>query len=730
LKRKFLPARRSLLATVVVTLLGAFTLAGAGAVSAAGDKPKPAATNEPKPPPRADRDGNKLFESLEARLAELGPDERIEVLVALDLPATSDRVADVARRAGGADAGRRFELVDGFVATVTKGQAQALANIPFVRHVEENAVVRALNDGSRSAFGVAKARLDAPALDGDADGNPAAYSPADLVAAVIDTGVHAAHLDLDGGKVIAFKDFVNGRVDAYDDNGHGTHVAATIAGDGDARADRLYQGVAPAAGVVGVKVLDAGGSGSMETVAAAIEWVVQNKALYGIEAINLSLGASGCSDGTDLASQAVNSAAAAGLVVVVAAGNEGPGKCTIGSPGAATGAVTVGAMADTTAGGFALASFSSRGATADGRVKPDLVAPGVAVTSAQTGTTNGYVSYDGTSMATPFVAGVALLALDANRALTAADVKAKLTATAVDWGRAGADGEYGAGRLDAYAALKAAGAPLTTGPVAPARIFREGTLASTGSYVDVALEVRDTSFPVAATLILPDVAAAATYAPDFDLYLYDPAGSLVAWSERVERQENVTHAPRVAGTYRLRISSYSGGGAFVLDASGGFGAAPAPAPAPAPVTVNATPSSVTVYAGSIRSGGAGQLGADDNAYFAVNSTTWGTRTADWYGRVGGVANGLRSLKVTYRGQSSASCTQTVYVYNWTTATWTSLDSRTLGTYEVEITKAVGGTLADFVSGTAGVGEVAVRVRCTKGSNFYTSTDLLRITYER
>jgi serine protease AprX len=725
--RTFFAARRSLLATALAMLFGAFALGGAASVAAAGDSPKPGVPNEPKPAARTDRDGNKLFESLEARLAELGPGERIEVLVSLDAPATAERVADVARRAGGANTGRRFQVVDGFAATVTKGQAQALARVPFVRHVEENAVVRALNDGSRSSFGVAKARSDAPGLDGDADGNLAAYSPADLVAAVIDTGVHAAHLDLDGGKVIAFKDFVNGRTDAYDDNGHGTHVAATIAGDGDARADRLYQGVAPAAAVVGVKVLDAAGSGTMQNVAAAIDWVVQNRTLYGIEAINLSLGASGCSDGTDLTSQAVNNAAAAGLVVVVAAGNEGPGKCTVGSPGAASGALTVGAMADTTAGGLTLASFSSRGPTADGRIKPDLVAPGVAVTSAQTGTTNGYVTYDGTSMATPFVAGVALLALDANAALTAQDVKAKLTGTTADWGRSGADGEYGTGRLDAYAALKAAGAPLTTGPVVPGRIYREGTLASTGAYVDVPLEVASTSFPVAATLILPDVAAAATSSPDFDLYLYDPAGSLVASSERVERQENVSVAPRTTGTYKLRVRSYSGSGAYLVDASGGFGSAPAPAPV---TSVTASPSSVTLYAGSVRSGGVGQLGADDNSHFAVNSTTSGTRAADWYGRITGVANGLRSLSVTFRGKSSASCSQTLYAYNWTSASWKSLDSRTLGTTEIGLTLTVGGTLSDYVSGSSGDGDVVVRVRCTKGSSFYTSTDQLRITYEK
>ena len=730
------PARRSLFSTVVLAVLLtliALAVAGTG-LAAAGGKP-PVHAEEAKPP-KADRDGDKIFDDLQARAATLGPGERVDVLVALDAAATEARVADVASRAGGVAVGRRFGIVDGFSARATKGQVEALSHVPGVVHVELNDTVRALNDSAQSAFGVTKARADAPALDGDGDGNTAAYSPGDLVAAVIDTGIHAAHLDLDAGKVLGFKDFVNGRTAPYDDNGHGTHVAATIAGDGGARADRLHAGVAPAAGLVGVKVLDGSGNGSMETVAAAIDWVVQNKDVYGIEAINLSLGASGCSDGTDLASQAVNAAAAAGLVVAVAAGNEGPGLCTVGSPGAATGALTVGAMADLGTGvGFALASFSSRGKTADGRVKPDLVAPGVGITSAQTGTTTGYVTYDGTSMATPFVAGVALLALDANRTLGAASVKSALVSTAIDWGRAGADGEYGAGRLDAYAALKAAGAPLSSGPAAPAHVVREGTLSGTGASVDVKLEVADVSFPIAATLTLPGVSAATAYSPDFDLYLYNPAGTLVARAEQVTRQENVAFRPTATGTYTLKVASYYGGGAYVLDVSAGLAsAAPAPAPAPEPAptpTATATPTSVAIYSGGLRSGDATRLAADDDAFYSVNSTTWGTRVADWYGRMTGVSNALTSLKVTYRGRSSHTCNQTIYVYNWTTGTWKSLDARSRGTSESELVLTVGGTLADYVSGTTGDGDVAVRVRCTRDSgSYYVSGDLLKITYVR
>ena len=571
--QRTIPARRLAPAALSAALL-ALALGGASTGSAAkpanaAQKAAPAAAAK-SGPTRGDRDDDKIFDDLEKRLAPLPATAERSVIVTVRGPATVQRTNQLEGAVGDFDVTRRFSIIDGFAARVTKKQVAELAASTTVLTVEENSRVRALNDGAQAAFGVAKARIDVPSLDGDGDGNAGAYSGADLVAAVIDTGIHAGHADLDEGKVLAFKDFVNGRADAYDDHGHGTHVAATIAGDGDGRADGAYRGVAPAAALVGVKALDGNGGGTMATVTAAIDWVVQVKDVYGIEAINLSLGAAGCGDGTDATSQAVNRAAAAGLVVVVAAGNEGPGTCTVGAPAAAAGALTVGAMADTASGGFKQASFSSRGPTADGRVKPDVSAPGVGITSAQTGTTTGYVSESGTSMATPFVAGVALLMRDANPALTSQQVKDKAMATAVDWGRSGSDSEYGAGRLDAYAALASAGAPLGSGPATPRHEYREGMLGGTGAYVDYQFDVGDVSYPIAATMIMPAVTGAYAYRPDFDLYLYGPSGSLVASAETVSRQEDVTFKPAAAGRYTLRVRSYSGSGAYYVDLSAGI----------------------------------------------------------------------------------------------------------------------------------------------------------------
>lgn len=153
-----------------------------------------------------------------------------------------------------------------------------------------------------------------------------------------DSGIDARHTDL-SGKVIAWKDWVNGRADPYDDNGHGTHVAGIAAGAGVA--NPAYKGVAPGAALIGLKVLSGAGSGSLSDVTAAVEWVISNRDRYKIRVISMSLGTSGSSDGTDSVSLAVNHAVEAGIVAVVAAGNSGPAPYTTGSPAAAGKAITV-----------------------------------------------------------------------------------------------------------------------------------------------------------------------------------------------------------------------------------------------------------------------------------------------------------------------------------------------------------------------------------------------------
>ncbi len=152
--------------------------------------------------------------------------------------------------------------------------------------------------------------------------------------------------------------------------------------------------------------------------------------------------------------------------------------------------------------------------------------------------------------------------------------------------------------------------------------------------------------------------------------------------------------------------------------------APAPPPPPPTTTKTAAPSSLTLNTGSVRSGGVSSLGADDNAFFQVASTSGSVM---WWGRMTAVPNTLGNLQVTYRGLSSPACTQNLAIWNWRTGVWVSLGSRTAGTAEVETSLTPTGTLADYVSGTTGNGDVAVRFRCT-GTTFTSNSDLLRISY--
>lgn len=132
-------------------------------------------------------------------------------------------------------------------------------------------------------------------------------------------------------------------------------------------------------------------------------------------------------------------------------------------------------------------------------------------------------------------------------------------------------------------------------------------------------------------------------------------------------------------------------------------------------------------AGTYRSGSATNLRAADNSTYQVNSATG--RTA-WYGRISGVPNSLRSLSVTYTGSNSSSCAQALAVYNASYGTWSSLGTRTVGPTPATIAVTLGGTLANYVSGTTGNGDVLVRVQCMSlsAAAYYTSGDLLKVTY--
>lgn len=258
----------------------------------------------------------------------------------------------------------------------------------------------------------------------------AGYRGAGIKLAIVDTGLDTSHPCF-AGRVAAGASFVGGGFE--DENGHGTHVASTAAG-GQTTQGPQYVGVAPEAQLYIARVLDRNGSGSMSGVMAGVEWAVDQN----VHVINMSLGGSIPSDGQDALSLTCNAAVGQGVVVCVAAGNAGPSTRTVGSPGAATDVITVGAVNRNNN----IASFSSRGPTTDGRTKPDVCAPGTDIVAARaTGTGLGvpvddyFTAVSGTSMATPHVAGLAALLRQAKPSLTPAEMKQALMETALDLGQ-------------------------------------------------------------------------------------------------------------------------------------------------------------------------------------------------------------------------------------------------------------------------------------------------------
>lgn len=262
--------------------------------------------------------------------------------------------------------------------------------------------------------------------------------------AVLDTGIDATHPDV-ADSVTDARSFVPGEEAATDVQGHGTHVASTVLGSG-AASDGLYRGVAPGADLLVGKVLDEGGYGQDSWIIAGMEWGAANA-----DIVSMSLGDSSLNDGTDPMAQALNALSAeTGALFVVAAGNS-YAEGSLGSPGTADAALTVGAVDD----GDVRADFSSYGPRmGDHAIKPDLTAPGVGITAArsqQAGGDGWYVSMDGTSMATPHVAGAAAILKGARPELTGEQLKTALVSSAADIDAPAY--EVGAGRVDVPASL-------------------------------------------------------------------------------------------------------------------------------------------------------------------------------------------------------------------------------------------------------------------------------------
>ena len=310
------------------------------------------------------------------------------------------------------------------------------------------------------------------------------YTGKEVVVAVLDTGVDDNHADL-RNKFVAGYDCSGNYGVAWttnpdDKNGHGTHCAGVIMGTGDLNSDmaeREYVGVAPDARLVDVKVLTDIGVNLGDHLIMGMEWCIENMEQFGIDILSISVGTGGGGDdGTNANARTANGAVDAGLIVVTAAGNEGPNNDGFSSVAASDKVITVGAVEDgetVTRDDDVIADYSNRGPRKTDNdddvleeLKPDVVAPGTDIMSCMysprpVGFVTGYQQMTGTSMACPHVAGIAALMLEAKPGLNASKVKHLLRKTAEPKGSVydsdiseSYSREYGFGRVNAYEALR------------------------------------------------------------------------------------------------------------------------------------------------------------------------------------------------------------------------------------------------------------------------------------
>lgn len=522
--------------------------------------------------PLIDRNGNRISDGLESRLETIQPGQRLDVIVTWEGPPDVSRAEE---HAGRFVVRREFTVIDGFAASVTAAQVSALAGVPGVFRIEEDFEAFATMEEADVDYGTEGARTDF------------SVTGAGINACVLDTGADPEHEQLDNGKIRGFFDAINGQTTAYDDHDHGTHVSAILAGDGEGPSGNAarYGGVAPDAGLYVAKVLSSSGSGSATGIIDGMEWCIQQD---GVRLLSMSLGTATGSDGQDALSQAANNAAAAGFVVVVAAGNSGDGTETVGAPGAAEDALTIGAAGKFTRG-LHLAPFSSRGPTLDGRLKPDTVAPGVAIVSADANTTSGYFTASGTSMATPFAAGTVALILDADPNLDPSNIKSLVHQTSTDLGIAGIDNNWGHGLLDGYGAVAHAAGSTVGERSLPSGSGLAGTVPNGGESIQtITVGSEEAGEPLAITLLIDGemqcssfffgICLAYEWSPDLDARLIAPDGTTVDSRCPLEgncgsagQQETFIVAAAQQGNYTLEVYPYDGspnngqGGDYLAD---------------------------------------------------------------------------------------------------------------------------------------------------------------------
>jgi len=452
--------------------------------------------------------------------------------------AVANRVAAAleARRNGGQVSHEYTAALQGFAAALPQRALDLLRRNPNVASIEADQTFTLSATQSPATWGLDRVDQRAMPLNNSYTYN---FTGSGVTAYIIDTGVRFSHTDFGGRAVTGFDAIDGGSAD--DCNGHGTHVAGTVGG--------TTYGVAKAARIVGVRVLNCQGSGSNSQVIAGIDWATTNHTAGQPAVANMSLGGSASS----ALDTAVRNSIADGITYAVAAGNSNTNACTQ-SPARVAEAITVGSTTNTDA----RSSFSNFGTCLD------IFAPGSSITSAWFTNDTATNTISGTSMASPHVAGAAALFVQQNPSSSPVAVRDGLVNSATT----GVVTNAGTGSPNRLLYTLGGSAPPPPPPPPPPGCGGlpeqfTGSLAGTGSQI---YYTSTAGFPANAGThrgCLDGPSGA-----DFDLVLYrkNSAGgwTSVARAEGVTADESITYTTSVAGTYRWRVFSYSGSGSFAF----------------------------------------------------------------------------------------------------------------------------------------------------------------------
>lgn len=526
--------------------------------------------------------------------------------------------------------------------------------------------------------------------------------------AVIDTGVQADHPDLNGHVVVG-GNCVSGTCSnggSADDNNHGTHVSGIAAATTNNSTG--IAGVALTSPILPVKVLDSGGSGTYAAIAAGIDYAVSR----GAQVINMSLAGSAYSA---TLCAAVSRAITANVVVVAAAGNNSSSSAVY--PAACPG--TIGVAATTSSDVYA--SYSNFGSP-----NVFVAAPGSSIYSTIAG--SSYATYNGTSMASPHVAALAALLRSQSPGISVAAVKTILATTSDKIGGVsyGADpygtcggctwsSRYGYGRINLDRALAGGPAPPppppadTTPPDPPVL-----TATASGTSINLSWTVPFDNVGVTGYEVERcQGTSCSTFAqiakPTVTTLVDSGLAYATSYSYRVLARDAATNP-----------SAYSN------VASATTAAAPPPPP---PSSLTTTfPTAVTVVTGTATSGNAASLAAVDQDSYTVRASALSSAT--WYGTFSAAAN-ASDFKVTVTALASRTCTLSLAMYRWTTATWVAVGtSRSIGTTQVTVADQAPSTTVPAADFRNTAGQVRVRVSCSvfSFSAYTSSTNLLQLSY--